>query len=160
MFTGLSQDFLGGRLFMCFFSPTRNDPKRALLGISAPQKKDLAPTPQFPADTLPAPWPPPPLLGDPSPSWDFQWMSHPPPPSASDSPFPSPEPKKNKRISKTWSAPKSTRKRNTPENASNRPFPESAFSGALCSPLKNVHQGTQKQIFATHQVPARDNPCV
>ena len=27
--------------------------------------------------------------------------------------------------------PKSTRKRNTPENAGNRPFPESAFSGVL-----------------------------
>ena len=26
---------------------------------------------------------------------------------------------------------KSTRKRNTPENAGNRPFPESAFSGVL-----------------------------
>ena len=30
-----------------------------------------------------------------------------------------------------WQAPKSTRKRNTPENADNRPFPESAFSGVL-----------------------------
>ena len=30
-----------------------------------------------------------------------------------------------------WQAPKSTRKRNTPENAGNRPFPESAFSGVL-----------------------------
>ena len=31
----------------------------------------------------------------------------------------------------TWQAPKSTRKRNTPENAGNRPFQESAFSGVL-----------------------------
>ena len=32
---------------------------------------------------------------------------------------------------KTWQAPKSTRKRNTPENAGNRPCPDSAFSGVL-----------------------------
>ena len=30
-----------------------------------------------------------------------------------------------------WQAPKSTRERNTPENAGNRPSPESAFSGVL-----------------------------
>ena len=30
-----------------------------------------------------------------------------------------------------WHAPKSTRKRNTPEIAGDRPFPESAFSGVL-----------------------------
>ena len=31
----------------------------------------------------------------------------------------------------SWQAPKSTRKRNTPENAENRPFQKSAFSGEL-----------------------------
>ena len=32
----------------------------------------------------------------------------------------------------SWQAPQgSTRKRNTPENAGHRPFPESAFSGVL-----------------------------
>ena len=44
---------------------------------------------------------------------------------------------------------KSTRKRNTPENAGHRPFPQSAFSGvcvfgALCSPPENAtHPKTQ-----------------
>ena len=54
---------------------------------------------------------------------------------------------------------KSTRKRNTPQNAGNRPFPEFrvfgcvAFSGALCSPLNGgakTHpktQNTRKRRF-------------
>ena len=37
----------------------------------------------------------------------------------------------SKHPKKSWQAPKSTRKRNTPENASNRPFPESAISGVF-----------------------------
>ena len=56
-----------------------------------------------------------------------------------------------------WSFPiiqrrtKSTRKRNTPENAGNRPFPESAFSGALCVfgcslfPSKRAPKSTRKR---------------
>ena len=67
-----------------------------LVGISAPKKTVTPPPVKFPADTLPAPRPPSPLLGDPPPlGFSIQKPTPPPSPCRLDSPSPSPS-RKNK----------------------------------------------------------------
>ena len=83
-------------------NPSRSKQARVstLVGISAPKKKKITPSPNFPANILLAPHPPAPTRpGDPPPSWDFQKKNAPPPPPQTP---PSPPPsRKRLEISKT-----------------------------------------------------------
>ena len=70
-----------------------------LVGISAPKKEYLAPPPKFPADTLPAPSPPPLFWRTPPPLVGFSKKKPTPgPPSLSPGfPLPLPRAEKNKK---------------------------------------------------------------
>ena len=103
---------LNGHCYMATGKWSKNDQHKAfshffawfrmfstLGGNFGPEKKYLAPPPQFPANTLPAPRPPGPHPpGRPPPLGFSIKISPPDPPGASDSAFPSPEQKKIKNI--------------------------------------------------------------
>ena len=86
--------------------PSLQERNHFLVGISAPKKNIYPPPPRFPADTLPAPRPQPPLVGDTPPLLGFLRKKPTPSlPGNTDSAFPSPKERKLKiseTSTKTW----------------------------------------------------------